>query len=75
MDLNGMMDARNADVKMGWPPAIQWCAIINGQRKFLCNNSMYHKVASSNTSRLGAHAGLFQIAYERDFRSLCTVTF
>ena len=36
-----MMDARNADVKMGWPPAIQWCAIRNGQRKFLCNNSMF----------------------------------
>ena len=41
MDLNGMMDARNADVKMGWPPAIQWCAIRNGQTKFLCNNSMF----------------------------------
>ena len=36
---------------------------------------MYRKVASSNTSRLEAHAGLFQIAYEGDFRSLCTLTF
>ena len=41
----------------------------------------YRKVASSNTYRLEAHAGIagiagfFQIAYEGDFRSLCTVTF
>ena len=28
------------------------------------------KVASSNTSRLEAHDGFFQIAYEGDFRSL-----
>ena len=33
----------------------------------------YRKVASSNTSRLEAHAGFFQIAYEGDFQSLCTV--
>ena len=33
------------------------------------------KVVSSNTSRLEAHAGFFQIAYEWDFQSLCTVTF
>ena len=30
---------------------------------------------SSNTFRLEAHAGFFQIAYEGDFRSLCTVNF
>ena len=35
----------------------------------------YRKVASSNTSCLEAHADFFQIAYEGDFRSLCTVTF
>ena len=36
----------------------------------------YCKVASSNMSLLEAHAGaLFQVAYEGDFRSLCTVTF
>ena len=29
--------------------------------------STYRKVASSNTSRLEAHAGFFQIAYEGDF--------
>ena len=33
----------------------------------------YRKVASSNTSRLEAHAGFFQIAYEGDFQFLCTV--
>ena len=36
---------------------------------------MYCKVSSSNTSRLEAHAGFFQIAYEGDFQYLCTVTF
>ena len=35
----------------------------------------YRKVASSNTSCLEAHADFFQIAYEGDFRVLCTVTF
>ena len=35
----------------------------------------YRKVMSSNTSHLEAHEGFFQIAYEGDFRSLCTVTF
>ena len=35
----------------------------------------YCKVVSSNTSRLEAHAHAFQIAYEGDFRSLCTVNF
>ena len=35
----------------------------------------YRKVASSNTSRLEAHAGYFQIAYEGDFLFLCTLTF
>ena len=35
----------------------------------------YHKVASSDTSFLKAHAGFFQIAYEGDFWPLCTVTF
>ena len=35
----------------------------------------YRKVASSNTFGLEAHAGLFYIAYEGDFGSLCTVTF
>ena len=40
-------------------------------------NIDYRKVASCNTSHLEAHAGsrLFQIAYEGDFRPLCTVTF
>ena len=28
---------------------------------------MYRKVGSSSMSRLGAHAGFFQIAYEGDF--------
>ena len=32
----------------------------------------YRKVASSNTSRLEAHADFFQIAYEGDFLSVCT---
>ena len=36
---------------------------------------VYSKVASSNTSCLEAHTGFFQIVYEGDFRSLCTVTF
>ena len=36
---------------------------------------MYRKVASSDPSRLEAHAGFFQIAYEGDFGSLCTLTF
>ena len=31
--------------------------------------------ASSNTSHLEAHGGIFQIAYEGDVWSLCTVTF
>ena len=35
----------------------------------------YRKVVSSNTFCLEAHAGFFQIAYEGDFRSLCTVTY
>ena len=35
----------------------------------------YRKVASSNTSCLEAHASFFQIAYEGDFLSLCTVIF
>ena len=35
----------------------------------------YCKVASSSMSRLEAHAGFFQIAYEGDFWSLRTVTF
>ena len=35
----------------------------------------YSKVASSNTSPLEANAGFFQIVYEGDFWSLCTVTF
>ena len=38
-------------------------------------NCQYREIASSNTSRLEAHVGFFQIAYEGDFRSLCTVTF
>ena len=36
--------------------------------------SEYHKVASSDTSRLEAHAG-FQIVYKGDFQALCSVTF
>ena len=36
---------------------------------------MYSKVAGSNMSRLEGHTGFFQIAYEGDFRSLCTVIF
>ena len=32
----------------------------------------YSKVTSSNTFRLEAHAGFFQIAYEGVFWSLCT---
>ena len=35
----------------------------------------YNKVASSNMSHLEAHAGFFQIAYEGDFLSLCTLSF
>ena len=35
----------------------------------------YHKVASSNMSCFRSTFRLFQIAYEADFRSLCTVTF
>ena len=35
----------------------------------------YHKVESSNTSHLEAHAGFFQITYDGDFWFLCTVTF
>ena len=35
----------------------------------LCN---YRKVMSPNTSRLEAHAGFFQSAYEGDFSSLCS---
>ena len=31
----------------------------------------YRKVASSNTSYFEAHAGLYQIVYEGDFRCLC----
>ena len=32
-------------------------------------------IASSKTSHLEAHVQAFQIAYEEDFRCLCTVTF
>ena len=38
--------------------------------------NIYSEIASSNMSRLEAHVlRLFQIAYEGDFWSLCTVTF
>ena len=34
---------------------------------------IYRKVVSSNTSRLEAHAGFFQIAYEGNFLSLSNI--
>ena len=36
------------------------------------NQFKYRKVASSNTTRLEAHAVFLQVAYEWDFRSLYT---
>ena len=56
MDLNGMMDARNADVKMGWPPAIQWCAIRNGQRIILCINFIFRVLKSHITGNFFSEA-------------------
>ena len=35
----------------------------------------YYKVASSNNPRLEVHSAFFHIAYEGDFKSLCTVIF
>ena len=52
----------------------QWDEIIS-EVAFLFQQMAYHKVASSNTSRLEAHAGLFKIAFEGNFLCLCTVTF
>ena len=43
--------------------------ILNGE------GFAYRKIASSDTSRLEAHVGFFQIAYEGDFRSSYTVIF
>ena len=37
--------------------------------------TIYRIVASSSPSRIEAHAGLFRLLNEGDFRSLCTVTF
>ena len=42
-------------------------------RKAVMSN--YRIVASTSPSRFEAHADLFRIAYEGDFRSLCTLTF
>ena len=54
--------------KMDVPLTLQTCSLI-----FL-KNLKYCKVKSSNTSCLEANDGFLQIAYEGDFRSLCTVT-
>ena len=49
----------------------------NGAKLFLKlnSNSNYRIVASRSTSRLVTMSWPFQIAYEGDFWSLCTVTF
>ena len=52
----------------------KWVLKIGAYKRVL-KNGTYIKIASSNTSRLEAHVDFFQIAYEGDFQSLCTVTF
>ena len=56
----------------GWSGSEIDCTVIVDLPKWAIH---YHKVASSNMSCLEAPEGFFQIAYEGDFRFLCTVTF